>query len=182
MLTRVGKYTQSPDGRFTASGHQSGSIYLFSNDTGRLLHSLPGLVQPVRAVAFSPGNTLLAAAGDARVVALYDFRSGEQVAHLTGHAGWITSLSWSATGEYLLSGSLDGKVKVWSVERRECVATHAETDKAVWAVRWLPKGDTVTGGGAGAGIGLGMGGRVGERFVTAGSNCSIAIYREATGG
>ena len=108
------------------------------------------------------------------MIALYDFRSGEQVAHLTGHQAWITCLSWSATGEYLLSGSLDGKVKVWSVERRESVATHSETDKAIWAVKWLPKGDTVSG--------MGMGGRVGERFVAAGSNYSIAIYREAAGG
>jgi superkiller protein 8 len=69
----------------------------------------------------------------------------------------------------LLSGSLDGKCKVWSVERRECVATHSETEKAVWAVRWLPKGDADKG-------------RVGERFAVAGGSGSIAIYREATGG
>ena len=35
---------QSADGRYTASGHQNGSVYIFSNDTGRLLHSLPGPV------------------------------------------------------------------------------------------------------------------------------------------
>ena len=130
----------------------------------------------MRAVAFSPANTLLAAAGDARAIALYDAKSGEQVAHLTGHQSWITGLSWSATGEYLLSGGLDGKVKVWSVERRECVATHSESEKAVWGVRWLPRGDTL------GTAGMGMGGRVGERFVTAGGNGSIAIYREAAGG
>jgi WD40 repeat protein len=60
--------------------------------------------------------------------------------------------------------SLDGKVKVWSVEQRTCVATHSETDKALWSVKWLPKVDRT------------------ERFATAGSNHSIAFYREATGG
>ena len=95
---------QSGDGRFTASGHESGNVYVFSNDTSRLLHSLPGLVKPVRAVVFSPGGKLLAAACDARVIALYDYRSGEQVANFTGHSAWITSLHWSHTGEYLLSG------------------------------------------------------------------------------
>ena len=58
----------------------------------------------MRAVAFSPGGKLLAAAGDARVIALYDVASGEQVGILSGHAAWITSLDWSHTGEYLLSG------------------------------------------------------------------------------
>lgn len=119
----------------------------------------------MRAVSFSPGSKLLAAAGDARAIALYDHQSGEQVAHMTGHAAWITTLSWSHTGEYLLSGSLDGKIKAWSVDRKECVATQSETDKTIWAVRWLPKRD----------------GERGQRFAAAGGNCGISFYREASG-
>ena len=123
-----------------------------------------GLAKPVRAVAFSPGNSRLAAAGDAGIIALYDMKHGEHVGNLTGHVSWITTLDWSSTGEFLLSGSMDGKVKVWSVERNACVATHSETDKTLWAARWLPKT-----------------GRS-EMFCTAGANRSISFYREATGG
>ncbi|KAJ6441846.1 Meiotic recombination protein rec14 [Purpureocillium lavendulum] len=104
----------SRDGRFTASGHQNGAVYIFNNDTGRIF-------------------TRLAAAGDAGIIALYDMKHGEHVGNLTGHASWITSIDWSDTGEFLLSGSMDGKVKVWSIERSACVATHSETDKALWA-------------------------------------------------
>lgn len=32
----------SRDGKFTASGHQSGAVYVFNNDTGKLQYSLPG--------------------------------------------------------------------------------------------------------------------------------------------
>ena len=64
----------------------------------------------MRAVAFSPRGTLLAAAGDSRVVTLYDVSSGDQVATLTGHGAWIFSLDWSDTGEYLLSGYAYGYV------------------------------------------------------------------------
>ncbi|PNY26115.1 WD40/YVTN repeat-like-containing domain protein, partial [Tolypocladium capitatum] len=154
----------SRDGKYTASGHQSGAVYIFNNDTGRILYSLSGLAKPVRAVAFSPGSTRLAAAGDAGIIALYDMKHGEHVGNLTGHSSWITTIDWSDTGEFLLSGSMDGKVKVWSIERSACVATHSETDKALWAVRWLPK----TG--------------KSEMFCTAGANRSISFYREATGG
>ena len=170
----------SRDGRFTASGHENGGVYIFNNDTGRMLYSLPGksgyliweirilmwsgLVKPVRTVAFSPASTRLAAAGDARVIALYDVQHGEQVANLTGHSAWIFSLDWSDTGEYLLSGAFDGKVKVWSIDTRTCVATHSETEKSLWSVKWLPK------------IGRS------ETFATAGANRSISFYREATGG
>ncbi|KAI9680563.1 MAG: superkiller [Caeruleum heppii] len=153
----------SVDGQYTATGHENGAVYIFDNSTGRMLHSLPGLVRPVRAVAFSPGGKLLAAAGDARVIALYDTHAGEQVANLTGHAAWIFSLDWSDTGEYLLSGAFDGKAKVWSIDTRTCVATHTETDKTLWSVKWLPKT-----------------GRS-ESFATAGANKSISFYREAAG-
>ena len=71
---------------------------------GKVSDAFQGLVKPVRAVVFSPGGKLLAAAGDAKVIALYDVSSGEQVANLTGHAAWVFSLDWSHTGEYLLSG------------------------------------------------------------------------------
>jgi len=35
--------------------------------------------------------------------------------------------------------SYDGKAKIWSLERRDCVATQTESEKCLWAVRWLPK-------------------------------------------
>lgn len=60
--------------------------------------------------------------------------------------------------------SFDGKVKVWSIDTKTCVATHSETDKAVWSVKWIRK------------VGKS------EGFATAGANRSIAFYREATGG
>ena len=62
------------------------------------------MIKPVRAVAFSPGGKLLAAAGDARVIHLYDVSSGEHVTSLTGHKAWIFTLDWNDTGEFLLSG------------------------------------------------------------------------------
>jgi len=67
---------------------------------------------------------------------------------------------------------LDGKVKVWSVETRTCVATHSGVEgesKGLWSVKWLPKGNT-------------SGERTrAERFVTAGNGRSVGVYREASG-
>ncbi|KAI4679891.1 hypothetical protein J4E81_010296 [Alternaria sp. BMP 2799] len=154
----------SRNGTYTASGHENGSIYVFNNETGRLAHSLSGLVHPVRAVSFSPASKLLAAAGDARIIALYDVTSGEQVANFTGHGGWVLSLDWSDTGEYLLSGSHDSRAKVWRIETRSCVATHSHGDKPLWSAKWLPKAAGKS-----------------EMFALAGGNNSISFYREAAG-
>jgi superkiller protein 8 len=104
---------------------------------------------------------------------------GEHVNNLTPSAGlgqagaaWITSLDWNETGVYLLSGGLDGKARIWDVEQGEVVATHSETDKALWAARWLKRSDRVS-------LAAGMG--KGEMFSVAGANRSISFYREATG-
>lgn len=153
------------NGEMTASGHQNGSIYIFNNSTSRLAHSLSGLIKPVRSVKFSPACKYLAAAGDARIIALYDTQSGEQVANLTGHASWIMSIDWNWSGEYLLSGSQDGKAKIWSVDRRECVATQTESEKCLWSVKWLPKAAAARN----------------ETFATAGAGKTLAFYREASG-
>ncbi|KAK4120913.1 putative antiviral protein [Parathielavia appendiculata] len=164
----------SRDGRLTASGHESGAVYVFNNDAGRMVYSLSGLAKPVRAVAFSPGCKRLAAAGNAGVIAIYDMEHGEHVGNLTAPSSrpaWITSLDWNDTGDYLLSGSLDGKVKVWDVARGVCVATHSETDTALWSVRWLPKTERALGPGMGKS----------EMFCAAGASRSITFYREATG-
>ena len=155
----------SANGEMTASGHQNGGIFIFNNSTRRMAHSLSGLIKPVRAVKFSPANRYLAAAGDARIIAIYDTQSGEQVANFTGHASWIMSLDWNWSGEFLLSGSYDGKAKIWSLERRECVATQTESDKCLWAVKWLYRAPTARN----------------EIFVTAGAGKTLAFYREASG-
>lgn len=156
---------QASNGRYIASGHENGGIYIFDRDTGRLKHSLPSLASPVRCVRFSPACKLLAACGDAKVIALYEVESGEHVANLTGHQAWIMSVDWSSTGEYLLSGAFDGKTKIWSIDQRLCVATHTETERNIWAVKWLPKLSNKP-----------------ETFAIAGANRSISFYREASGG
>lgn len=59
----------------------------------------------------------------------------------------------------------DGKAKVWSIERRECVATQTESDEALWSVKWVPRNPALRN----------------ETFATAGANKSISFYREASG-
>lgn len=84
------------------------------------------------------------------------------------------SLDFNSTGEYLLSGAFDGKCKVWNVETRTCVATHGESEKGLWSVKWLSRSPGQ--------VGMGVGGMRGDLFAVAGAGRSISFYREASGG
>ncbi|KAF2399270.1 WD40 repeat protein [Trichodelitschia bisporula] len=156
------------EGELVASGHLNGGVYIFDNQKGKLWHSCQGLMLVIRSVAFSPAAKLLAAAGDAGIIAVYDVKTGDQVMTFTGHKAWVMSLDFNATGEYLLSGAYDGRLKIWSIENRACVATHGETAKCLWCVRWLPKA-------------VAKGQTRGEMFAVAGQAKSISFYREASG-
>lgn len=83
-------------------------------------------MKPVRAVAFSPGGKILAAAGDSKVIVLYDTSSGEQIANLSGHSAWVLSISWSTTGEYLLSRSV-----TFNATRKQLILTVSEAPSMV---------------------------------------------------
>lgn len=90
---------------------------------------------------------------------------GEYVGNLIGYFLWIIMVDWNDMGEYLLSGVMDGKVKVWLIECMVVVVIYSEMDKVLWVVWWLLK---IVG--------------KSEMFCIVGVNWSIFFYREVIGG
>ncbi len=43
--------------------------------------------------------------------------------YFIGHSSWVYSVAFSPDGKYLASGSIDKKVKLWSVESQKEVTT-----------------------------------------------------------
>ncbi|ODQ67839.1 WD40 repeat-like protein [Nadsonia fulvescens var. elongata DSM 6958] len=160
----------SRDDKLVASGHENGGIYIFEIETGRMTYSLPGHYNAIRAVRFSPAGRFLAVSGDSKHISVYDIVSGEHAFQLNGHEGWVLALAWNPTGESLLSGSYDGKTKVWSIAQRTCVATQAENNSPIFDVCWLNKGwgPAVIGG-------------TNQGFASVGSDKAVRWYREASG-
>ncbi len=118
----------SSDGKTLASGSgeslksSNNLICLWDVKSGERKTVLSGHTSPIVSVAFSPnGNTLASGSGKSNFlgsssdnsIRLWDAKSGEQKAILTGHSSWVNSVAFSPDGETLASGSADNSIRLW---------------------------------------------------------------------
>ena len=117
----------SRDGRLAAAGGLDGAIHVWDLASGERFDDVdrrPG--GAVSALAFSPDASLLAsAAGERQAVRLWRLATtppdGDAAAapEVPAHAGAVSSLAFSADGRVLVSGSLDGTIRVWDIADRD---------------------------------------------------------------
>ncbi|MGZ8901902.1 MAG: WD40 repeat domain-containing protein, partial [Limisphaerales bacterium] len=71
----------------------------------------------VFAVAISPDGSMVASAGDDRIIRLWNSRTGELIRSLEGHTGRIHSVAFSRDGSRVISGGgyQDHSVRVWNL-------------------------------------------------------------------
>jgi uncharacterized protein with WD repeat len=71
----------------------------------------------------------------------------QEVATLNGHGDGVSAIAFSPNGQLMASGSYDGTVKLWNVERRREIATLTGRWSAdVFAVAFSPDGKLVASG------------------------------------
>ena len=113
----------SPDGVFVASVFFNNDVVVLNGTTGEVVQTLSAMPDesrcdgyappghmPTRAVAWSPDGEHLAAAGDDRVIYIWDTSDWTLWRTLVGHEGSVQSLAWSHSGDRLASGSGRDKV------------------------------------------------------------------------
>ncbi len=106
----------SPDGKRVASAAQHPDYSIRRRDvaTGAELESI-GLTDTAWSLAYLPDRLHLAGAMTDGTVRLWKLTTGEEIARLQGHSGWIVSVAISRDGKYLVSGSLEKFVQVWDL-------------------------------------------------------------------
>ncbi|CAE6493686.1 unnamed protein product [Rhizoctonia solani] len=100
----------------------------------------------IYAIATDPAGTLVAAGGPERVVRVWDPRiaggasggigGGEPrcLSTLRGHTDNLRAILISEDGRYILTGSSDASIKLWSLPMRRCIHTFSVHSDSVWAL------------------------------------------------
>ena len=123
----VHRVTFSPDGKLLASVSSDGPLKMWDVASGDIVFTPGGQTHRAGSVAFSPDGTLLAT-GSVRdnQVAIWDVATGENLA-IIHHPDAVNSISFSADGRFLVSGSDDKTVELWDLSTLAVPRAHTLT-------------------------------------------------------
>ncbi len=105
--------------------------------SGEQLYRLGGSLQ-FGVMAWSQDGAHFVTGGQTGEINVWDAQSGTPQLSLQAHRDPLTSISWSPTGDRILSASTDGTAKVWSVGEAPLTLPGLDT---VLCAAWSPAGE-----------------------------------------
>jgi WD40 repeat protein len=151
----IGALAYSPDGKLLALGGFK-EVRLVEPQSGKVVGTLPGEAEDVRAVAFSPDGKLLAAAGGLPArsgeVKIWDVEKRAELRTMQGHADCIYAVEFSPDGKSIATSSYDKLIKLWDVESGKEIRTLKDHIDAVYALAFTPDGKRLVSASADRGV------------------------------
>lgn len=144
-----------PDGKLLAFGTFK-EVRLVEPETGKVVATLAGEAEDVRAVAFSPDGKLLAAAGGLPArggeVKIWDVEKRAPLRTIAGHADCIYAVEFAPDGKSIATASYDKLIKLWDVESGKEIRTLKDHIDAVYALAFTPDGRRLVSASADRGV------------------------------
>ncbi|KAK4189093.1 Vps5 C terminal like-domain-containing protein [Podospora australis] len=101
---------------FSASDETDKSIRMWAITTGSCVRIFTGHTENISSLQCSPNGKILASADVGGNIFLWDIEQGKRIKRCRGHGkGGIPALSFSVESNVLVSGGLDGSVRIWDV-------------------------------------------------------------------
>lgn len=148
---QIGALAYRPDGKMLALGTYK-EVRLVDPASGQTVATLTGHAEAVRAVAFSPNGTLLAAGGGLPArsgeVKIWDVANRKELRTIKGHSDCIYAVAFSPDGKSIATSSYDKLIKLWSVETGQEIRTFKDHIDAVYALVFTPDGKRLISGAA----------------------------------
>ena len=129
--------------QYGATVGDNGIVRLWDMTTNQPINQWRGSQTPLYSVSFSPNGKHLITLGEDGAARLWDF-SGQQLAELRGHAGFVGSVSFSPDGTQLMTTGIGGNIRLWDLAG---LPRWQGNHKGAWAVTFNPKGDRIVTGG-----------------------------------
>ena len=120
----------SNDGKWLVSASSDYSARVWSLPSMRLEAVLSGHEDDVDMAVFSPDSRFIATCALDRLVRVFD-RKGQCLIEFKGHTGNVLALAWTHDGQHVISTSVDGTIRQWSIETRamsKCNDLQVRTD------------------------------------------------------
>ncbi|CAB4382152.1 unnamed protein product [Rhizophagus irregularis] len=115
----VSSVSFSPNNEFIVSGSKNGMICLWSIKERKLLHTFKAYKDEIASTLFSPNGELIISGSWDCTVNLWSWSLEEiKLLHVfCGHTDRVTSVS--SNSNYVASGGIDGKIRLWSIKNKE---------------------------------------------------------------
>ncbi|OUM65273.1 hypothetical protein PIROE2DRAFT_69119 [Piromyces sp. E2] len=129
----------SPKRNWVASGGFDQKVLFWDLAEGRakpIFTTDDSLTQAsIYSIATNTEGNVLVTGSPERIVRIWDTRQGKQVLKLTGHSDNVRALIVSEDGKWVLSGSSDSSIKLWSIANvKRCVMTYNHYSDSVWSL------------------------------------------------
>jgi WD40 repeat protein len=125
-------YVVTIDAGKLAAGYEAGMIDVWTTARGEQVTTYAAQLQPVEALAFAPGGSVLASATGDGMVRLWH-GPGEVPRALAGHRGFVFSVAFDRAGRQLLSTGGDGTARVWDATTGAPIATFDAHQAEAWS-------------------------------------------------